>query len=244
MSKTIQKIKNIWIDYQKLFEAVPAWIVTLFTISVVLMNLMANKVMFRFGNYLAADCGYLLSWIPFLCMDILVKHFGPKTATKINIFAVIINLFAVGFFALVASLPGDGEDYTAFNSVFSCTWFILFGSTVAMIVSAVINNFLNHGIGKCFKNNPDGKLAYVTRSYVSTFIAQFIDNFIFAYIVFTIFAPRYWEGFTPYGIGTCIGTGLLCAVLELVMEIVFSPIGYRITKRWKQDNVGINYIRN
>lgn len=32
------------------------------------------------------------------------------------------------------------------------------------------------------------------------------------------------------------------AAAELIMEIVFSPIGYRITKKWKQESVGKEYF--
>ena len=38
----------------------------------------------------------------------------------------------------------------------------------------------------------------------------------------------------------CALTG---AVAELIMEILFSPLGYRITKRWKQEAVGEEYLK-
>ena len=132
MKKGIGKIGS-WIvnqfrDLKLLLRSVPSVVVVAFVLSVVLMNLMANKVMFRWGDYVAADGGLLLSWIPFLCMDIVVKRFGPKAATKLNIFAVVINIVCVGIFAGIAAIAGDGNDYSAFNQVFSCTWFILLGS--------------------------------------------------------------------------------------------------------------------
>jgi hypothetical protein len=37
----------------------------------------------------------------------------------------------------------------------------------------------------------------------------------------------------------CALTG---AVAELIMEIVFSPIGYRITRRWQKEAVGKEYL--
>ena len=79
------------------------------------------------------------------------------------------------------------------------------------------------------------------RTYVSTFVGQFLDNFIFSLIVFTVFAPIFWDGFhwTVLQCATCALTG---AVAELIMEVVFSPIGYRITKRWREDNVGREYL--
>jgi hypothetical protein len=37
----------------------------------------------------------------------------------------------------------------------------------------------------------------------------------------------------------CALTG---AVAELLMEIAFSPIGYRITRKWRSENVGKEYF--
>ena len=81
------------------------------------------------------------------------------------------------------------------------------------------------------------------RTYVSTFIGQFFDNFLFSLIVFTGFAPLFWDGFhwTPLQCAMCALTG---AVAELLMEIIFSPVGYRITKRWKQCQVGKEYLEH
>ena len=37
----------------------------------------------------------------------------------------------------------------------------------------------------------------------------------------------------------CATTGM---AVELLMEVIFSPIGYHISRRWKKDNVGSEYI--
>jgi uncharacterized PurR-regulated membrane protein YhhQ (DUF165 family) len=142
----------------------------------------------------------------------------------------------------VASIiPSRANDYSAFDEIFGGTWFVLLGSTVAFLTSAAINNILNHTIGKCFRKNADGKLAYAMRTYVSTFIGQFLDNFMFSIIVFVFFAPIFWDGFcwTLIQCATCALTG---AVAELLMEIIFSPIGYRITKKWQNENIGREYF--
>ena len=131
-------------------------------------------------------------------------------------------------------------DFSAFNTIIGGTWFILLSSTVAFLSSALVNNFLNWSIGKLFRKHPDGKLAYVTRSYVSTFIGQFFDNFVFAALTFMVFAPIFWDGFrwTPLQCFTC---SLLGAGLELLMEVVFSPIGYMVLKQWQKDGVVEEY---
>ena len=65
--------------------------------------------------------------------------------------------------------------------------------------------------------------------------------FIFSIIVFVICAPIFWDGFhwTVLQCTTCALTG---AVAELVMELAFSPIGYRITRLWREENVGKAYL--
>ncbi|MBQ4627622.1 MAG: VUT family protein, partial [Clostridia bacterium] len=94
-----------------------------------------------------------------------------------------------------------------------------------------------------FRKNPDGKLAYAMSAYVSTFIGQFFDNFIFSVIVFVGFAPIFWDGF-HWTVLQCAMCALTGAVAELIMEIVFSPIGYRITKKWRENSVGKEYLEN
>lgn len=244
-------------DWKLLMRSIPSSVVALFVLSVVTMNLMANKIWFS-STFCAADGGLLLSWIPFICMDITTRRYGPKAATKLNIFALLVNLVFVGLFALVACLHvGIGDSmvvngagswaeywaqYESFDSVFSCTWFVLLGSSIAFLASGVINNTLNYTIGKLFKKNPDSKLAYFTRSYVSTFVGQFADNLLFATIVFMLFAPIYW-GYS-LTIVQCIGSSLIGAVLELIMEVIFSPIGYRVYKKWEKEGVGMEYLKH
>jgi len=241
--KVLEKGKAVLADYALLLKSIPWWITLMYVMSVVFMNLFANKVMFRAGNFLAGDAGVLLSWIPFLAMDMTVKRFGPKAATKMNVLAVLINLVCVAIFAGVVAIPGDGEDYSAFNTTFGSSWFIVFGSTVALLVSGLVNNFSNFAIGKLFKKNPDGKLAFISRSYVSTFLGQFVDNVLFAVIVFVIFGPMYWPGFEPFTAGYCLGVGVMGALTELLMEVVFSPIGYKVSKKWKEQGLGEEYLK-
>ena len=223
-----------------LLRCIPASVVTLFVVSVICMNLLANKTLLQL-SWIALDGGILISWLSFMCMDILTKHFGPKASTRISVLAVMINLLTCLIFFVASIIPSNANDYTAFNNIFGGTWFILFGSTVAFLFSACINNLLNHWVGNAFKNNPNGRLAYAVRCYTSTFVAQFLDNFIFSLIVFVGFAPIFWDGFswTPLQCAMCALTG---ALAELVMEVAFSPIGYRIVTKWQKNSVGKEYL--
>ena len=223
-----------------LLRSIPAIVVTLFVVSVICMNLLANKTLLQL-DWIALDGGILISWLSFMCMDIITKHFGAKASNRISLLAALINLLTCLIFFVASAIPSTASDYTAFDEIFGGTWFILLGSTIAFLTSAVINNSLNSMIGRAFRQNPDGRLAYMMRTYISTFVGQFCDNFIFSVIVFVFFAPIFWDGFhwTVLQCATCALTG---AVAELLMEVAFSPIGYKITKRWKEERVGQEYL--
>ena len=240
----MEKLKN-WLKKEKtetelLLRCIPATTVTLFVVSVICMNLLANKTLIQL-DWIALDGGILISWLSFMCMDVITKHFGPRASNRISLLAAGINLLTCLIFFVSSIIPSNAGDYSGFDGIFGGTWFILLGSTIAFLSSAVLNNRLNYLIGSLFKKNPDGRLAFITRTYVSTFIGQFFDNFIFSMIVFAFFAPIFWDGF-HWSVLQCLTCALTGAAAELVMEIIFSPIGYRIVNKWKEQSVGKAYI--
>ena len=234
------KLRREYKETVFLFRSIPSTLVSLFVVSVICMNLLANKTLVQ-TSWIALDGGVLISWLSFMCMDIITKYFGPKASNKVVLLASLINLLTCLVFFVASIIPSKANDYTALNSLLGGTWFVLLGSTVAFLISAVINNFLNWLIGKSFLKNPDSKVAFATQSYVSTFIGQFFDNFIFSAIVFMGFAPVYWNGF-HWTVIQCITCALTGAAAELIMEILFSPFAYKIIKKWKKEKVGNDYF--
>lgn len=235
-------IKREYEDYKILLRNIPSLVVSLFIVSVIVMNLLANKELFS-TKYLALDCGFTVSWVSFLCMDMICKHFGGKQAAKISLLALFINLMVCLLFKLMSLTPGMwGEFYStgltevndSLNSTFGGSWYIVLGSSTAMLVSAICNSIINTFIGKRLKK--DNFVSFAIRSYISTGIAQFLDNLVFAVMVSYVFF-----GWTPLQVITCSFTG---ALAELLFEIVLSPVGYRVTKGWKAEKVGEEYIRS
>lgn len=242
MKNIKEKLKCEQLEFKLLLRSIPAAVVTLFVVSVICMNLLANKTLLQLP-WIAIDGGILISWLSFMCMDIITKHFGPKASNSITVLAASINLLTCLIFFVASAIPSNAGDYNAFDGIFGGTWFILLGSTVAFLASGVINNILNWMIGKCFSKNPNGKLAFITRCYISTTIGQFLDNFIFSVIVFVFFAPIYWNGF-HWTVLQCVMCAVTGALVELVLEILFSPLGYRITQKWHKENVGKAYLEH
>lgn len=238
------KIKHEIRELNILLRSIPSPIVTLFAISVITMNLLANKSIALPVDWLALDSGIIISWISFLSMDIITKYFGPKAATEVSVFVVMINLAVCLFFFLAGMMPGMwGEAYVdgseslingALNHTISGTWYVLFGSTIAFLTSAAVNNFLNYAIGKAITSNPDGFGTYAVRTYISTAVGQFCDNFVFALIV-----SHFFFGWTLLQCVTCSFTGM---IVELLCEAVFSPVGFNVCQKWKRENVGMEYF--
>lgn len=232
-------------DWKKLLRSIPGLVTSLFIVSVIVMNLMAAKtVVMTNPSWLGITGGLFLSWIPFLCMDIIVKTYGAKAATKLNLLGLIVNLACVGIFQIISmfQIGGDPSTYAAFNATFAQTWQILIASSIAFVISGIANNFINAAIGKAFRKNPDGKGAYVTRTYVSTAVGQFIDNFIFTGLAFLVFFKVSIGTTLGWTIWTVLGTAAFGAILELIMEVIFSPLGYSLCKKWRADGVGKDYL--
>ena len=237
-------------DWKKLLRSIPGLVTMLFIMATITMNLAANKIVWsglvvNGTPFISITGGIFLSWLVFLLMDIITKTYGIKASIKLTLLGAIINAFAVIFLALIALFPAkypyEGAS-TFFDTVFGFEalsapqpWQILLSSTIAYIASGIVNAIVNGLFGKLFKNNPDGKSAFYCRSYVSTTIGQFVDNFVFGALAFSVFAKF-------YTLPTLIGIATLGALIELACEMVFSPFGYRICKKWQSEGVGKDYL--
>ena len=223
-------------EFKDLLQRIPAWVLTLFVVSIVAMNIFANKSIDLPFSWLALDTGMIFAWAPFLCMDITVKHFGPKAAIRLTLISVVISVLMSLLFYIGGSIPGTwGESFngdfntinTALNNTVKGNWYIVFGSTVAFVSAGIVNSVTNHIIG-CMLNN-DTFTNFAARSYVSTFIGQFVDNFVFSIVVSQVLF-----GWTLLQCVTCSLTGAVC---ELIMEIMFAPVGWKVCKNWKNNGV-------
>lgn len=240
----MNKIKDGFYRLKLLLRSVPSVVITVFVLAVFSMNLLANKSIDLHVDWLALDCGIIVSWVAFLCMDILTKHFGPKAATEISLFAIFLNLLACLVFFIASKIGGAWGQYyelgeneiinVALNGTFASSWYVVLGSTIAFIASAIINNFTNWTIGKAFAKNPDSIMAYCLRTYVSTAIGQFADNLIFALSV-----SYFFFGWSIVQCLTCAATGM---IVELLCEAIFSPLGFFVCRKWKSEGVGKEYL--
>lgn len=238
-------MKKLFVECRDALRAIPGIVTAIFVLSVVSMNLLANKSIFNLP-WLASTAGIFVSWISFLCMDAVCKHFGARASTCLNTVAMIISLLTALLYMLVVQIPGtwaasyagDTPEIAAainagLDSTFSSTWYVIVGSAVALFLGGLVNSALNHLIGKSVDtHNTYG--GFAIRSFISTAAGQFVDNLVFALFVSYIFF-----GWTIVQVLVC---SFMMMLLELVFEIVFSPIGYKLSLNWGRDNVGQEYL--
>lgn len=241
MSKIKHWLSNEIRDYKLLLKTIPSTTLITFVLSVIFMNLFANKEINTGISWLVWDCGTLLSWFSFLAMDMIIRRFGAKASIKISLLVSLINLIVCGICFIIAKIPGHWAEFytfntvdidTALNSTFGGTWFVLLGSTIAFIVSSIVNSIVNAGLGKIFvKSN---YISYALRSYTSTFIGQFTDN-----IIFTLIVSKLFFGWSML---QCFICAITYCVFETVVEIIFGPVGFHICKRWEKQGIGKEYL--
>ena len=233
-------IKSIYEDYKVLMRSIPAPTVTFFIVSVIMMNLLANKELISLP-WLALDCGFVVSWVSFLCQDMICKRFGAEASIKVSILALLVNLAVSICFWLVTLTPGKwGAFYStgmpevndALNATIGGTWYVVLGSSLAMLTSSIVNSKLNEALGALVKKN--NFVGFAFRSYVSTGIGQFVDNLVFAIVVSHVFF-----GWTWVQVVMCSLTG---AIAELLCEVLLSPVGYKVVRTWEREGVGLAYL--
>ena len=232
-------------NFYNALNMIPSAILCILSISIIGMNLLANKSVDTGLEWLGMDAGILFSALSFLAMDIITQSFGLRVANYASAFALVFSLLMSLLFCIASFIPGtwaasysdNGEIISlindALNSTFKGQWYIIVGSSIAFLVSSLLNNFLNNTIGIITKNKTFG--AFALRTYISTFIAQFIDNMIFSLLVSKIFFS--------WSLIKCLNCSIIGALLELLFEIFLSPIGYKITRYFNSDT-GKNTLKD
>lgn len=244
MKKITEFIKSSIADFKK----VPAWLIALSAVTTVLMNLLANKTLYSDGAYLSIDCGLMVSWVMFLVMDIATQKYGGKASFAITMFDVAVALAMSGIMAGVAAIPESAvsgwfqteEAAVSLNGLVGNSYLVILTSLFAYVCSSGVDILSNVTIGKLFnktktfegqtnKRTFKGFIIYFFRAYGSTFLSQLTDNLVFQFIAYPLL---FNIPCTPLSI--FLGA-LLAALVELVAEFAFAPVGYfAITKKEKE----------
>lgn len=253
-------------EWLKLLRSVPAMALTLIVLSGVLMNILAAKSIINlpanfssknwFTNgdnmWIVQDAGIIVSWLGFLAGDLLVKAFGSKNAVRINLTSLFLSLFISLLLIGVSKVPGTWSPVFnevlnpgisneaeiingALNEVIGNVWFVILGSAAATFVGILVNN-ITHGIllKKLYQKRGEHYVGYFIAAGASTVIGQFIDNIVFALIVGVNFF-----GWSYFSVVMC---SLLGALVEFVVEMLFTPLTYKLSKNWSKNGIGDDWM--
>ena len=234
MEKLKNWLKNDLHETKVLFRCLPAFPFAILCAALISMNFLANKGIVA-TNWISVDAGIIVSWISFLAGDTLVKRFGPKAAIKINIAATGVQLIPILLLTLGPTIPWahPSTAMQGFDSIFGAAIWPLAAGTGAFVLAIVFDSFLSKFLLTRFKNRTSFK-AYAVASYGSTFVGQFLDNLLFA-LFFSVWQP--WCD--PSSIWLMALAG---AVVELICQAIFSPVGYKVASNWRKNGIGNEYI--
>ena len=238
-------VKNCVEDFKK----VPSWLIGLSAVTTILMNILANKTLFSDANLFSVDCGIIVSWVMFLVMDIATQKYGGKASFLVTIFDVLVSLGMSGLMCIVAIIPETTvsgwfqtqEASTALNNLIGNNYLVVITSLFAFICASIVDIVSNLTLGKWLnkasffkgelnKRTTKGFFVYFIRAYGSTFLSQFVDNLVFMIIAYPLLFNM------SCSISSILLGAFLVSVAELVVELIFAPIGYLSTTNKKENN--------
>ena len=189
-----------------------------------MMNLLANKELISLP-YLALDCGFVVSWVSFLCQDMICKRFGAKASIKISIpraagqpgrESVLLGMLAHARHGGAYYDTGMIEVNTALNATIGGTWYVVLGLLrLAMLVSAVVNSTLNQSLGRMLKKNNFCELCL-------SLLCVHGHWPVYRQLGLCHCGEPHVFGWTWVQVLMCSLTG---AVAELLCEVFLSPVG-------------------
>ena len=206
-------------------EAVYLLLATMFTGSLVVCNLIANK-------FLTVDLGFKVFTlsagalpypVTFLVTDLLSEIYGRKRANRVVACGFVVSAFVLGVlwlgdqFPSIVDSPVDTETY---RTVFQNAWRVVGASMTAYLVAQFVDIRLFH----FWKRLTRGKHLWL-RNNASTVLSQFLDSLL---VVLVLFAGRME---TPEMAAIVLDLWLFKALVALLDTPLFY-LGTASLERW------------
>ena len=107
--------KGLMKEITLLLRSIPSPVVASYIVAIIIMNLLANKAVPLPYDYIVLDCGFFLSWMVFMTMDMVTRRFGPRAANLLSVIALLAKSI-MGIFSLDLSKPIDLNIHAADNA--------------------------------------------------------------------------------------------------------------------------------
>ncbi len=191
----------------------------------ILSNLLAAKLwgfdlgkMLGLGSFwISFDAGLLVYPLTYIIGDLLVELYGRKSANAVAWGCAILNLLAFVAMRVADLLPAmDGVENVSFDTALSLSSVVFLGSTIAFLVSQLVNN----GVFEMIRFHK-GEENFFSRVVGSSAIARVVDLVIFNLIAF--------GGRLDY---KQLLTQMACAYIAgMALELAFYPLT-KLGKKW------------
>lgn len=233
-AKLNDALRSIWGGARVLSKTIPGPVVVFYVLSLCYMNFFALKE-FPLGGTAFLDCSFLLSWIPFLVADILIKVLDIHAAASLAIFGAFCNTLFSVLLWFVSIIPSESNLFRnrEIADLLGTHILIIVGSALALIISTCVKCYIVYKMNKKESNLMSVKTVY-KEACVSSLIGQLVDNTIFAF--FVSYLLHKWT------FSTIVVSILLKTVIELFMETVCLSLGYITMTQWKEDGIGEKYL--
>lgn len=178
--------------------------------------------------------GTIISWIPFVIMDVTSEVWGEKRSVSLFTIAGLLNISTVLLAQLVIHLPGVYPDQNAaFTQIFSNGPRTVISSFIAFYLGNLVNVKIMVRMRKNSRNK-ESKFLFFVRAVVSTIFGQILDNLTFAILAFapiglSVFEMAWKDILSTSLIGTCFETGIEACFVPLVTI----PLANHIRKKVK-----------
>ena len=157
--------------------------------------------------------GTIISWIPFVIMDVTSEVWGEKKSVQLFTIAGFLNISTVLLAQVVIHLPGVyPEQNAAFTQIFSNGPRTVISSFIAFYLGNLVNVKIMIKMRENSKNK-ESKILFFIRAVVSTIFGQILDNLTFAILAFppvglSVFEMTWGDILSTSMIGTCFETGI------------------------------------
>ncbi len=216
--KIIKPIKNNTRKEEKKFKYLDI-ITTLFVTILLVSNIVAVKIV-KIGIFLVPGATLLFP-ISYIFGDILTEVYGYGRSRKVIWLGIICNLLMAIIFIIIGALPSAPiwHNQNAYETILGLTPRIV----VASILGYFTGEFTNSFTMARMKIITEGKYLW-TRTIGSTLIGEFFDTLLFIMIAFTGVIP------------SSVLLSLIIAqyILKVTIEILFTPITYRVVSFLKR----------
>jgi len=195
-------------------------ITAFFAVVLLISNILSAKILVL-GPF-TFDGGTVLFPLSYIFGDILTEVYGYKNARRVIWTGFFLLLFSMLTIVLVDRLPpaAGWQGQAAFDTILGLTPRIIVASLIAYFSGEFVNSYI---LAK-MKIWTKGRLLW----------ARLIGSSVFGYLVDTLI-------FVAIAFGGTLDGGLLWAVLisnyvfKIGVEIVFSPLTYRIVAKLKKE---------